>query len=1006
MSRLPVEIQPRREYPSIRITAHWSRQSPEIVQREVTMPLEEIAAQVRDVRNVSSTTGVGYSEVTLEFPEEINLKYAFTRLQEQVAALRTALPPEVTLTVEPGAEGGEDLRQRQPFLSLELSGPYDLTTLRQFTDRTIVPAIKGLDGSGTVRVFGGSPVHLRVDLRETFMDGLELHPDDIAETIQKSVRRSGVGDIRKGNAHYRLLFSHVPQAPQDLAAIPVTGDGRWQLGDIASITLGYQDPVSISRHDYNPLVSVDVYRAPGYNALTFSQEVRQLISSLEQRLPRGSQLRITSDRADELRGELHSLYLRAGVILTVVFGILIVLFRRLTYALIVMSAIFLSLCGASILLYFTGYTINVVTLAGIALVFGLLVDNAVVVLENIQRRSLLDHSMQESCLNGTKEMAYPLIGSTVTTLFVFFALLLLQDRLGAYYKPLAFALGFALLVSFIIAMTLIPAVLMSFGFPKKKNRSGRRLPRLGKLSRYYSQFVRWNIRHRWMVYSVIILIAGGSVMLFLGNVERGGFYNWNSDKNLNVWIEAPRGTTLDMLDNIARGFENQIRDSGVPADVSTTVNSQSAYVNIQVRIPDSLHRKAEPYILKESLVTQAVNYAGVGIYVTGFGLPYYNGGYKVTPFYNTRLQVRGPQYDELWKICESILETAKESPRVSEGLIAPSTRSLYLAEQDQISMKSALQDIWKAGWTYRDLQSQLAFEVRRELAYDELPIGGDRIRLHVTSGESLPQVASVKQSVLTSPGGGEQRVQDLFAFQKEPVPLWIDKRNQQYEFTIAWEYRGPTQLNSGHTRGIVNNLSLPPGYHLMEQQWGFLTEEEESDLLLLILIVAAGTYMILASLYESFRHPLVIFFSVPFSLIGVFYSYVLFHRDFDVNGYIGLILLTGLVVNNAIILVDRIISLHKSGMPVTEAAVAGAIQRIRPIIITTVTTIGGLLPLFLIQSGSSMFSDILAELSFITIGGIVSSTLFTVTLIPLIYVSIEKFNRHQRTISFSAGEDT
>jgi len=1003
---IPLEIRPQQTLPKIQIQAVWGSQPPEVIQRMVTIPLEDVATQVRNVRNVKSTSGVGYSRITLEFPPKEELKYAYIALQEQIAALRGELPKQVMISVEPVPEDDENnSQQRQPFANLELNGPMTLNQLRRIADRQLLPALQGLNGVGHIDVFGGSALQLRVDLNTSLIRKLQLNPATIAATIRIFLQRKGLGEIRYHQRDFTLIYSNLQQRPQDLSKIPVAGRNKWTLGDIATISIEYERPVTLFRHNYNPLISLAVYKAAGYNALTFSRDLHTRARELIHNLPQNLQFHITTDSADNLRGELNSLLLRGSVILVIVLLILFGLFRRFSISLNILSVILLSLLGASILLYFTGYTINVVTLAGIALVFGMLVDNAVVVLENIHRHEQVGESVFTSGLHGTLEMVRPLIGGTLTTVFVFFALLLLRNRLGEYYHPLAVSLGSALLISLLLAVTLIPALYIRFRLLGAHRKTKNRQHLFSTVQQKYRNIVSWNVRHRGLIYLVIAGLSLYSVWLFLNHVERGGFYHWGAEDEIRVAVSAPRGVTLETLDNITRGFEQQIRGAGIPCDVRTTVNSTSAYAAIRVTFPDSVKWSSNPYLLKAQLTTQAVNYAGVGIYISGFGLPYYNGGYRITPFYNTRLQVSGPQYDRLWEVCQSILDIARKSPRVVNGIIVPSTRSLYEADMKQISLSASLSNLWDKGWTFQSLQKQLRLWVSRTMQFEEVPLGQERFPVRITAGKSPPQFTTLQNAILSTPGGRKFRVKNLLRVQQHPMPLWIDKKNQQYEFTIAWEYRGPEQLRYRHEQSIVKHLELPPGYHLEQQAWSFLTKKEEADLFRLIGIVLLGTYMILAGLYESFRRPFVIFLSVPFALIGVLLSYAIFGRAFNINGYIGVILLSGIVVNNAIILVDRIDQLRKENYPLLQAVTEATVQRIRPILITTLTTIGGLIPLFFLHSGSSTLSGILQELSFITVGGLVSSTVLTITIIPLVYVSIEKLAFHWAKYMTFTGSD-
>jgi len=274
----------------------------------------------------------------------------------------------------------------------------------------------------------------------------------------------------------------------------------------------------------------------------------------------------------------------------------------------------------------------------------------------------------------------------------------------------------------------------------------------------------------------------------------------------------------------------------------------------------------------------------------------------------------------------------------------------------------------------------------------EAVINEMRYPVKIRYGNNLPEYESLKNGYIQVSQSRIIPVADYFTVKQVPIQPWIDKKNQQYRFTIAWQYRGPDRMRINHEKNIVQSITLPPGYSLEEKQWAFLSKKEESDLLILLGVIGIGAFMILAALYESFLKPFVIFFTVPFTLVGVFLFYVLFNRDFNINGYIGLIILLGIVLNNGIVLVERINQLTKAGLSTIDAAVQGGIERIRPIMITTLTTVGGLAPLLFLPAGRTVMAKILAELSFITIGGLVGSTLLTIIMIPVVFVILENFH--------------
>jgi len=984
---IPIEIKPNQTEQGIRIVVHWKKYPPETVQRQITQPLENIAIRLRDIVAVESSSGIGTAIIQLKFPKKTELKYAYVELRERLSTIRDDLPPDIDLQVEPlfaDEEAEQDFKQS--FFDLELIGPFPLNELRRIARDEVIPRLNGIDGISRIELYGGSDGFIRINVNKGLLQTLNIDPETIQRQIQSYSVNRGLGYVRDKDQSRMLVMDTRPRLITDLGQIPIR-DGL-TLGEVSRISFAYEQPTTISRRNFDPLVLLRVFKTPGANALVFAETIRNRLAAIGDQLPEKVRIRVASDSSEKLRDELKSLAVRAVVILFVVFTILFVLFRRWMLSVIILLVVLLSIISAAIFLYWSGYTINVVTLAGIALVFGMLVDNSVVVIENIQRCRAKGKSVLGSGLRGTLEMFQPLLASTGTTVFVFLALLLLENRLGAYYKPLAFVLSFSLVMSLVIAVTLILAIIVRWpNLVNNKTKSTR----LSAGSLWYARFLRLVINRRKSTLVFVTLLLVGSTWLFWNNIEKGGFFYWGKKEKLSVYVNAPKGVTLEVLDNILRNFESVVRNCEVPCVSRTVVDEKNNYGYLEVTFTDSVLNSVAPFVMKEYLIAEAVNYAGVGIGISGFGIPYWNGGYQVRTILNTILQITGPDYYRLWEIGESILALAKMDSRVNEGIVSPSVRSLYQSDLKEYRFMADTERLWNNRISISSAAAGASKVFLEQNRQGEITIAEKRYPLLLRYSDRKPDLETLTRERIEIGNNQYLPVSDYFEIEKKAIQPWIDKKNQQYRFTVAWQYRGPERMRSRHEKSIVNALKLPPGYKLEERQWGFLTKKEESDLLRLLLIVTVGMFMILAALYESFSQPVVIFLSVPFALIGVFLSYFVFGRDFNVNGYIGLILLIGIVLNNGIVLVDKINQLRRSGFALVDAAIQGGVERIRPIMITSLTTVGGLIPLFFIGSGNTAMAKILEELSFITIGGLVSSTVFTVTLIPLFYVIIEGF---------------
>ncbi len=995
---IPIEIRPikqggfgREKKQEIQISAFWRGQPSESVQKNITMPIEQECMQVRGVSAVTSSSTNSKAYITLEFPADVDKKYLYVSIKERLSRLQKQdeFPVDASISVQPVFKSEEEKQQfKEPFFEIQINGPQSLNELRRITGVNVIPLIKSVEGVSHCDIYGGSDGFIQIQLDMDKLDKYNIAPAQVKKALNENFQYQGFGRIQNKHNQYLLIFDNRPESIEQLTEIKIISGLK--LSDLSQIHYKYKQPTTISRRNFMPLITVKIFKIPGVNALDFAANIKTRLGEIRASLPNNIELVTTSDQSGDLRKELKSMWVRSGAILAVVFLILLVLFRKFFPSMMILMVVFLSFCSASIFLYFTGYTINIITLAGIALVFGMLVDNAVVVVENIQHYLKLGDSPYSAGLKGIREILLPLLASSATTILVFFSLLLLEDRLGNYYQPMAYVLGFALFTSLILAIILIPAIFIRFPnkFTPSNNKSKKRS------GKYYTDFLKFILNKPGMVAFISILIFSGIIWFFIKNIESGGRYYYRpGELETSVRVSAPKGVTLETLDKIVHSFEAVVAREKVDCETRTDINENTGYATFNVKYPDKYRTRILPYKIEANLIGQAVDYAGVGIYIRGmFPRPYSNGGYRIYTNYNSRLKLIGPDYNRLWKLSDYILEQAKKDRRVGESIVTPSDRNIWRLRSGEHNFRYGidLDKIWSNDLSINTVLFSLYQLFPESYWKKEIIINNTKYPLELTYRSDLTDLENIKKSILRIPGHKNVYFKEITSLLPEKHIQWIDKKNQQYRFTIAWEYRGAHQQKSEHLKSLLKSIELPPGYKLEERNWSFMTEKEKRQINRLIIIAALGVFMILAALYESFWQPFVIFLSVPFSLVGVFLLYLIFDKSFNPDAYIGVVLLLGIVVNDAIILVERINQLLPEENELKDALVRAGRERFRPIMITTVTTIGGLIPIFFLSSSNTTLAGILEELSFIMVGGMISSTLFTISLIPVFYYIIRK----------------
>jgi HAE1 family hydrophobic/amphiphilic exporter-1 len=996
---IPLEINPvsqggltQDRYKKIQISAHWHKHTPEIIKKVLTGPIEEKCMQIPNISSISSSTGYGAAYITVEFPKEVDEKYVYVNIREKLAQFRREanLPGDVQISVDLIYESEEENQNnRTPFFEIEINGPLSLNELRLIAKRIAAFDMKSVEGVARSEIYGGSDGFIRIEVDREKMEKYQIRIDEIQQKLSDSFYYQSMGTVQEKNNVSLLLFDNRPSSIQDLNKISIANG--LILKDIAAISFDYEKPTTIARRNYMPLVTLRIYKIPGVNALNFSKSVQERLLEIERSLPENIDLIVTSDKSEQLREELKSMWIRSAIILTVVFIILLLLFKQLFPSIIILLVIFLSFCTACIFLYFSGYTINIITLAGIALIFGMLVDNAVIVVENLQHYLKIGKTPYISALRGTLEIFKPLLASSATTILVFFSLLLLEDRLGSYYEPMAYVLGFSLFTSLILAIVLIPAIFVRFPdrFRSKETKVWKRKER-----NYYQKTLKFLLGHPIPVAVLSIILFVGTWIWFNSKVNKGGFFYYRAqDLSTKIYVAAPKGVQIETLDKIAGTFESTVSENCSQCEVKTNINESGGFLTIDIQYPEELRNTSVPYRTEAKLIGQATDYAGVSISIRGmFPEPYYNGGYKIYTNYDTRFKITGPDYDKLWKLGEEIIGMAKQDPRVGETIITPSARNLWSMNSGlhNYQYECDIKKLWNNGISIDHMMNGLYQLFPESYWEDELLINNRKLPVKLSYCTELQEKGAIENSDLSLPGNPNIYFRDYIHPVKEKQIEWIDKRDQQYMFTVAWEYRGAYQQKEAHIKKIVESINMPAGYKIKQHEYFFFTQKEKKELYRLMVIAGIGVFMILAALYESLWQPFVIFLSIPFSLIGVFVMYIAFDRTFNANAYIGIVLLLGIVVNDAIVLVERINQLSEKNSNLKEILLRASRERIRPIMITTVSTIGGLIPIFFLSSRNTELSKILEELSFIMVGGMVSSTLFTISLIPVFYYLIKK----------------
>jgi HAE1 family hydrophobic/amphiphilic exporter-1 len=992
--RIPVELLPDTQLPRLSVTASWRGASPEATEALLTSPLEAAIQQVRGVEKVSSVSdeqnGAGRASIEVELARGTDMDFARLEISERLAALDEQLPDGASRPLVESYVPEELREQSRPFLRYAVTGPYTVEALRAHLDQGVAPELRQVEGVVGVQVQGGRARLLEIEVDPQRALALGLRPEELRERIREleHVRQAGV--VRSGGTEYTVAIRQRAESAAEVRRLPLLTDrGRLvRLEDVARVRDTYEDPVSHYRIDGLPALSFVVYREAGTNAVKVADRVKARLAELGGVHPRGVRLILDDDESAAIRAQLTDLRGRALSAGVIVFVVLLFFLRSFRSAAIVFSSIAFSALITLNLIYFGGLTLNVLTLMGLAVGFGLVIDNSVVVMENVYRRRRLGDTAEQAAERGAREMVLPVLAATLTTIIVFLPFVYLQGELQLFYIPLAFVVGFTNLASLFVTFSFIPALagrLLAVDRPRAPRTGAPERPPL--YVRIYAALVEGSLRRPWTVMLFSLLMLGGSGYLFERHVTRGAVWRpwWENRSYIDIQIRLPRGEELSRTEELARHFEAKLKE--IPQIERFTTNVRPLAAHVRVSFPDSLQATSVPLGIKKELEAYSHLFGGAEVRVYGYG-PSFHGGGGRPPSYS--IQVLGYNYERVREIGEDLGARLKRFSRVQK-VDANASGQWYRHESaTEILLRIDRRRLALHSLTARDVTAQVAAAAGVQYRKDVLRIGGEEMAFAIRMGDrERMDLGALGELLIPAPSGEAVRLADVASFHEREVLGRILRENQQYQRTVTYEFRGPAELGDQVHEAVMEATRLPPGYTLVDREEWTWSDEEREQVWGVLAASLLLVFMVAAALFESLRQPLCVLLTVPMALIGVFLAFFFTDASFTREAFIGVIMMGGVVVNNAMLLVDHINQLRRTeGMPLHATIVRGTLERVRPILMTSAVTILGLLPLVVFSESAD--ANIWNALGYALLGGLASSTVLVLTVTPALYLLFER----------------
>ncbi|MCX7026051.1 MAG: efflux RND transporter permease subunit [Spirochaetes bacterium] len=991
--RLAVALNPETENPLLSVSTNYSGAGPEDVEQNVTKILEDALSSIEGLKNMSSTSSQGSSNIRLEFGYNVNLDKAQSEIESITRGLLNRLP-----------DGADTPNVRHfdssamPIIRLIIQGNRSLEELKTIGEETIQPQLERIKGVATASVSGGSNRIVAVQVSQNRLAAYGLTLTSVANALaSQNILLSG-GQIVRGSTEYQISTFEKLSSIEEVKGLVIktiasggTGKDRVvRLEDVADVKETQDDPSRIIYIDGRRGINIQIVRESDSNAVQISREVHAALAGINKTLPAGVTVEVMSDDTTLVNSTLNEVYNSAwqGIVLTVL--ILLVFLRNLKATFIIGISIPICILITLLCMYFGGLTLNTISLTGLIFGLGMVVDASIVILDNIFRYRERGAKPRIAAILGTQEMMVAIMGSTLTTLCVFIPIILFRadlGQMGQLFNDLVFTVCFSLAASLIVAVTIVPVLcgpVMHLNTRVQKPLSNPILKKFDDMlemlfsaqERGYKKALEFCLRNRFLIVALVAVILA-SAILQLTAFGLNLYPRSNTDDALTVNLNMPLGTTrvrtqavLEDLQVFVRARVKNYKRLVLSVGSSSSGNSGS----LQIMLPDPKDQTDTP----SSIKTKLASYIGS---VPGASFTY-SAGRQFSSGSTVDVQIRSKDQN-------ASLAAAQDIKRIIAGQL-PQVENLSIS-LDQGSPELLIQIDRDRAAMFGFSVSQIAKEIRGSIygttaaTYDS---GGKLIDVIVRlKEEDRRTLSDLKSIFLINSSGNRIPVSNFVTISNSTAPQRINRENKERIIHVQGGLSASSKLTSTEMTQVVQK-TLDDNYVSRENVTVSLGGESADVgtylpvFILIILVAVFLVYGVMASQFESFIDPLIIFISIPLMFIGVVWIYKLTNDSFSLFSMIGIVALAGVVVNNGIVLVDYTNTLRARGIELFEACSEAGRHRLRPILMSTLATLLGIMPLALFPGKGTENIQPIAKTMF---GGLLVSSIMTLFLTPVLY---------------------
>ncbi|MFO7446431.1 MAG: efflux RND transporter permease subunit [Ignavibacteriaceae bacterium] len=987
-TQLKVDFFPDIQFPIAGVITSYQGVGPQDIENTLTRPLEEAISSVKNIEKVNSQSYTGGSVVTLEFKYGTDMNQAEVDIRKNIDFVRDVLPDDASdplvFVFDPSMS---------PVMFLSIGSPYlGQSELRNLAEDRIEPMLERISGVASVATMGGLARQINVYMDPTLLAAFNISPQDVSNALRTGRGIQPGGSLKTSEKTYQLTlmseYTSLEQIKKTIVA--VRGGKAIYIDDVADVVDGFKESSTEVRADFGEGIMIVINKQSDANTVQTTEYIKNEIPEIIKRLPQGTNINTIWAQADFITRSVNNLRNSAFIAFVLAFIIIYVFLRNIRGSIIMGLSMPISVIATFAVLYLSNITLNIISMAGLALAIGMLVDNSIVVLENIFRHRELGESRADAADIGASQVGMAITASTLTTIAVFLPVLFVPNITGQLFKDMVLTITFSLVVSLLVALTLVPMMASSILELEKTGTDGwlnKFKQKVGSgidvLTNRYKKILLWSLKRRKTVLAIVFAMFAVSIVL--ASFAGGEFMPTTDQGFINLLVEAPSGNPIEKNRVLVYQLEDIVKDVIKPEELEnvsfmfgeregigafgTTESTIEAFIRLkplkqrertQFEISDLMRERLNKipgitYLFQEGggFTTEKA----VEVKIIGFNI---EGGLEIAQDIKRKME----EIDGFVDISINIKET---TPELQVHLNYDMLNTFKLTTmQVALNISTAMQGTVAS--TLREEGDEYDIRVQFAKKFRNQKESLERIQIPLASGEmiTLGEIAEIKE--------------------EEAAPT-IFRENQNRFVSVGAGLSGLDLSKAvAEVERIINETPVSSEYQVIIG--GSAEDQQEAFFYLGLAFFAAVllVYMIMAAQFESLIDPIIIMITVPLSVIGVFPFLFITGTSISVMALVGLVMLVGIAVNNGIVLVDYINQIKREGTELFEAVEKGSIARMRPVLMTALTTILGMVPLAIeLGEGAETWSPLARAV----IGGLTATTLLTLLVIPVMYVVFE-----------------